>query len=867
MSESKYQLIAKFENEYYTTHGYNIVNSDDTDDDLKTDNISEHDTDDDLKTDNISEHDTDDILKTDNISEHDTDDILKTNNISEHDTDDDLKTDNISEHDTDDDLSLCKLENTKEPGNIPIECMGYTIYMKTNIYTFRLKNPLFVKYINKKVITRTINNKLQSLTLKFNISAEEQHIFNNIFDYSDCDIDEITDVLTIANVYFDEYNVSRKTQNTIDKYILNTYKSDNIWKNLTNKPDYNLCIFKKRMLPYYHLECKDWVKANLEAVRENYPPEIMRELNSVDSKSDWTDENILNTVTRNNNFLGWGVLHIDKYPDIQILAKRIILYYNLGLQRQALTLFLKLMLSPKECHIIKIPELWCLFKPHMCNSHIEEIVKYCYYYAMYILRHEETVMFSQVHTKYRVLFSLEEASALPQFHGTHIERNPYILQLTHNTRVSECIPFYVHGKRYINTDREFRRRFSLATGDAFKNVDLAKLRAAITGSILIPCVHKSPLEKDFSDINWVRERINIKTNFPFMVDTPESPEDYAFLNYLEYYYPSYVSLTDKDYKKQVLQPNTVVITDNDIVHDEDDVCGNQQSFEELTFNASKDIKINNTEPSEHKNIRPSVDYNQLADIDISITARDFDVFKNNTILLYDQIKDNCAHRGDVYIKEIKTLSSVKFKIYGPGLPRPMDIFRIPYEPAKMIKKFHVHAVKMYYDNNITMFRSCIACLLSGVGETYKWFSCNKVPIDVLLKYTQRGLSIILNKKERSAISKYLESNDRWGKMLKYLKIPADKIYQCTTESHPFFKPDLYDCGVRMNLRKFTRTCDSLYIGSLVVEYPKTDYPYGVLLIKDNSKQYPPNTQFINDCINYVESEAVDDNKKNQHIII
>ena len=495
--------------------------------------------------------------------------------------------------------------------------------------------------------------------------------------------------------------------------------------------------------------------------------------------------------------------------------------------------------------------------------------------------------------------------------------------------------------------KEFERRFNLATGGAFKNVDLRRLGAAVTGSILIPCVHTSPLEKGFEDVDWNLSRMNIKTPCAYMVDHPETQEDRKFLHYLEYFYPSYVSLKDSDYQKQVIkidsseQPNlqkdsisyesdesnlsalpsaivdkmeinelkvrdTIELSAIDVDVDVDDCKDIDESTTDTTINTTavgcaaltfcatgtdanttntntntttkppklskpprlskkdkKDKKdknkpttLNATE-TENKSIR-GIEYNQLADIDISITSRDFDTFKKNALELYEAIKKNCEHRGDVYIKEVKTLSQIKYKIFGPGIPRPMDIFRIPYDPVKMVKKFHVHAVKMYYDNEVTMFRSCVACLLSGVGENYKWFSCNKVAADVLLKYAQRGFSIILNKKERDAISKYIVENERWGSMLKYINADANKIYCCVTADHPFFKPGLYDSGVRMSLRKFERDCNGQYTSSLVVTIPTTKFPFGELCIKENNKLYPPNSSIINACLDYIESQSVED---------
>jgi hypothetical protein len=169
----------------------------------------------------------------------------------------------------------------------------------------------------------------------------------------------------------------------------------------------------------------------------------------------------------------------------------------------------------------------------------------------------------------------------------------------------------------------------------------------------------------------------------------------------------------------------------------------------------------------------------------------------------------------------------------------------------MVKKFHVHAVKMFYDNDITMFRSCIACLLSGVGETYKWFSCNKVAADVLLKYAQRGMSIILNDRERTALSNYIVKEERWGNMIKAIGIPAEKIYCSVMEKHPFFRPGLYDSGCRKGLRPFEKDTSCLYSNTLTVTKPKMVYPFGEVIFKTSKKINAPNIQLITAAVEYV----------------
>lgn len=779
--------------------------------------------------------------------------------------------------------------------NIPVSCAKYKIELVNNVSNLTLKSGLTTKMLNGKLISKEINNTEEKITITMKFTADQGYLFNYILDRADITIDELCTALDAANNFFTEYEISRQSQNVIDKYIGTLGRYEKTWNGLTTKPDYNLTLFRGRILPYFNIECKDWVKANIEALKGDYPSEIVRASMKRTAVTDDFDDEI-SAANRNNNFLEWKILPIEKYPDMSKLLYKITTLIKLGLVQQAIIMTLRLLISPKECHIIKSPVIWKWLSPIMAgNSALEEVVRYCCNYAMYILRQEETVMFSQVNLKYRVLFSLEEASSLPTFYISHIEKSPYILQLTDGSNLVDTIPFYLQGNRSINDKTEFDCRFHIATGGAFTGVDFRKIGAAITGSILIPCVQKSSLENGFEDAEWVREREGIELKYPYMIDTPETPADIAFANFLEYYYPSYVSLKNDDFKTQVLgiepkiktivklvdeedtthQPSTVddikyedpdevTVTQLDVTNSEskEDMKGDTK---EDTHNSSVEMtdtsnlttvpllstnKVLREEDSENKTQRVGVDYNQLADVDISITTRDQETFKTRALELYNTICKNCNHRGPVHIKEIKTLASVKYKVYGPGIPRPMDIFRIPYDPAKMVKKFHVHAVKMFYDGDITLFRSCVACLLGGVGESYKWFSCNKVAADVLLKYAQRGMSIILNERERVALSTYIKDSDRWGSMLETLKIPTEKIYCSVGPNHPFFRPGLYDCGCRKGLRMFERDTNSIYFNKFVVPKPKNIFPFGEVRFKDGKKIYAPNVQTILAGVNY-----------------
>lgn len=765
--------------------------------------------------------------------------------------------------------------------NIPMQCAGFKVVISNNVYTFECKSGLATRLIDHKITSKTIFADERRVVCETHFNKDEGYLFNHILNRSEIDIDELFIALQAANNYFEEYDVLSKSQVMIDKYIANIGRYNKTWHGLTSKPDYNLTLFRNRMLPYFHIECKDWVKANLDALRGDYPIQIIKaSTNPLDKTADQKTDDYheeMQLATRNNNFLEWSILSVDKYPNLNKLIERIKLLQALNMERQAMTMIYKLMLSPRECHIIGRPEIWEILKPKMVNRDIDELVRYCMYYAMYILRQEETIMFSQVDIKSRVLFKINDASKLPTFDKAHIERTPYIIQLTDTTPLGQCMPFYLHGKRRINTLEVFQRRFNIASGGAFKGVDLVSLGAAITGSILIPCVHTSPLEAGFEDSDFDRSREGIELSHPYMIDTPTDNADIAFANYLEYYYASYVSLNDRDFKEQVYGdvkkastkqastlPTSLPQVDEISYENEDAACTvDEKTVENKPIEKLVDIPVDNTHvlnpaDAENKSQRLGVDYNQLADIDISITTRDHTVFKERALILYNAIVENCKHRGPVFIKEIKTIASIKYKIYGPGIPRPMDIFRIPYDPVKMVKKFHVNAVKMFYNGDVTMFRSCVSTLLSGVGENYKWFSCNKVPADVLLKYAQRGMSGIYNDKERDALSKYVVDSPRWGSMLKALQIDAKKIFCMVTNRHPFFRPGLYDGGVRMGLRNFERETHDIYPNTLVVNEPKIVFEYGRVLTHDMKNVYPPDHTIIDKILNHIESDEIED---------
>jgi len=162
----------------------------------------------------------------------------------------------------------------------------------------------------------------------------------------------------------------------------------------------------------------------------------------------------------------------------------------------------------------------------------------------------------------------------------------------------------------------------------------------------------------------------------------------------------------------------------------------------------------------------------------------------------------------------------------------------------MVKKFHLNCVKMYYDGEIKMFRSCISSLISGVNEYYNWFSCNKIPSDVILKYAMRGISTILNKKEIKTIISYIKVNKDWKQLFKFINLDFKKLCCIINENHILFNLPNNIIGIRYGLKNIEHSI--LYDNEL--KNVELDFD-SKLNTKNNEQVIPPNMNIINKYFN------------------
>jgi len=509
---------------------------------------------------------------------------------------------------------------------------------------------------------------------------------------------EIILLLTVGDEYFHQMEMSINVKSRIEKWVDDLGNNSHTWTELTDKPNYGLELFKKRFWPYFSVECKDWQSIALNNISgADYPHqtddvEINNELLGAESSP--ATATVKSTFRSNvskdykvefdisqkyNNYLGYMVLDPKKYPDLKIVINILKCIDSLNLTQILFVAVAKILTTPSMCHVIKEREFWDVLKAHISNPIYNRIVMYYLYYAVFIMNHEYLVMFSQVKREHRIIFTHQEALVMPQTYMYHITIDPYIQQLTGDQFIIQSVPYYLRCKRYIQSVNKFERRFYLATGGALTNIPLYKYNAVVSGSILIPCISYSELEDAFEGAIFNTNRsIDSVVKYPQNIythvlgdaenNTQISKIDMNFISYLEYYYPSYYSLPTADYIKKVL---TYV----------DDIPRHVS-----------DEKDESDEPVKLK-------YNLLSDIDISITTDNYDTFETLANMLISQIQKNCQHIGKVWSRKIYTKSSFKYKVYGPGLIRPIDLFRVPYGPEKMVKKFHCPIVRSWYDGS------------------------------------------------------------------------------------------------------------------------------------------------------------------------
>lgn len=183
-------------------------------------------------------------------------------------------------------------------------------------------------------------------------------------------------------------------------------------------------------------------------------------------------------------------------------------------------------------------------------------------------------------------------------------------------------------------------------------------------------------------------------------------------------------------------------------------------------------------------------YFSNGDIDIVFSSESYKDFLRDAKKLMDSMEEILPGFS---IDENICASGVRFHLTHPKLNKKIEIFRTPVSLIKLVSGFHLPCVRMYY-NMVQVYatKSCVTALITGININFTWFSCNKNPVEVVMKYVQRGVTTILNHKEMEAVIKLLSENPKWD----YGYCDVSEITGSFNKNHPFFRVDSINLGIR-----------------------------------------------------------------------
>lgn len=343
-------------------------------------------------------------------------------------------------------------------------------------------------------------------------------------------------------------------------------------------------------------------------------------------------------------------------------------------------------------------------------------------YSFYFLHKEERLFGVKLSSENRSIMSEKEIRSMPVMKG-ELDSSPYFTEIYSATdeKLRTIIPMYLHGRRAFVSRDEFKRRLSIMSGDMLNNINLAKYGAYLTGSSLVPCIVTNPLEDNFT--------------------TYEEP----FKQFVEAYYPSYISLQEhKSYIDKGMSVST-----------KQDVPASLGAIEEFIRNQKESSALVYEHISAFKEKEKF-----LTDMDIAVMNQSVEEFDTKVLSITGEIRKNIT--GRVYLKKIPTKFGYKWCLKGPGARRPIDFFPTRLTPHALTSRFHMNIVRFWWDGiELKGLSSGVAAALSGTNQWYRWFSNNKDPINIVLKYMQRGYTTLLNNKEFMILRKYIDETDKY----------------------------------------------------------------------------------------------------------
>jgi hypothetical protein len=434
----------------------------------------------------------------------------------------------------------------------------------------------------------------------------------------------------------------------------------------------------------------------------------------------------------------------------------------------------RLFVSRPYFHIaIKNPEFMERIAVFMkTNVRVHTVIRYAMRYGIYMLLKEERLVGQHIQSNNRSVFTEDEFRALPVF-NVDVDDSPYFAEV-HDTNkpLQQTLHMYLPGTRTFTDKTEFRKRYSYVGGGMFDGIDLSEYSAYVTGSSLVPCIVTNPLEKKFIAHDGSLDFAAYINNYYPAYNTIE-PYMHAYISAVK----EFVAVFGQCYMSENITFQRTGIRDT--IHE-----ANTGGFTlKTSIRASTSILVTVAEMGVL--VISALDTledmeSKLTDIDVGIQSTSMEDYETKVFAIFEHIKDNIISKhpdSDVSLSKQPIKFGYKWVLKGEHVHRPVDFFKVNIPPHALVFRFHLNAVRFWYDGKIVKgLASGICAALTGVNQWYRWFSNNKDPMDIVLKNMQRGYTTLLTRNEHTTLDMYLEEVHKYNHLIdKYVcgKISPD----------------------------------------------------------------------------------------------
>lgn len=518
----------------------------------------------------------------------------------------------------------------------------------------------------------------------------------------------------------------------LKKHIKATGLETNMWIRNMDKMDYSYYKFLNRNWPYSNKKTEEVRKIGVELgiIRNNYPCDNVENNENVYGTREENDVKYQEWLANAKSITNLGVYTIPDFKTLneeyttRIIEKICSIFMLFERDDLIILCICTLMTTIKYYHTVMhsvfiLNLLNSLMKKHVL---LYKIIKYTLSYSIYMMVKEECLLGKNIKENSRCVLTGDVLRALPIF----MENEPYMVDI--NTS-SKNIVLHLHKarKRRITTKEEFKNRLSLIMGGMLDGIDLKKYDASLTGSIIVPCVAVSPLEDNYKEGD--------------------------FLSFANDYYPPLSTIEPLRSRYEELEKKRREYLDT-------------LPYAEYMEEEEKHFHFLKYMPDTHQNTEEEIyiSYHKAekktADADIGIHALNMCEYTRKVFSIFKEIKNNLQtllnRQPEIRLSKQPLVYGYKWILRGNDTVRSIDFFKINISMPSLMTRFHYPIVKFWWDGiELRGLISGACAAITGVNLFYKHFNNGKDPIQIALKYLQRGYTTVLNNNEIDALQRYV----------------------------------------------------------------------------------------------------------------